>query len=79
MDLELLQLVGIVVGAVIGLVVGVLMVSAKWGGSYRHAGGGWFEVVKPGSHGCRGCLLEIVLTLVGAGVGFLVGSFLGGL
>ena len=46
------------------------------GGGWRHVGGGWF-VAEEGRLGCvPGCLLEIVLAAIGAGVGFLIGSLL---
>jgi hypothetical protein len=67
-------MLGIVVGAAVGFVIGAIIASARWGGRYRHVGGGWFQVLKPGGSDLPGCLLEIVMALVGAGVGFLLGG-----
>jgi hypothetical protein len=68
------QLVGIVVGALVGYMAGY----AITGGGWRHVGGGWF-VSEEARLGCvPGCLLEIVLAAIGAGVGFLIGSLLAG-
>ena len=74
--MESLQLIGLVVGAGVGLLIGVIWANSKYGGQYRHVGGGWFEQLRPGSGGARGCLLELFMILVGAGAGYLVGTLL---
>ena len=68
------QLIGIVVGALVGYVAGYMIT----GGGWHYIGDGWF-VAEEGRLGCvPGCLLEIVLAAIGAGVGFVVGSLLTG-
>ena len=68
------QLVGIIVGALAGLAIAAGIA----GGRYRHVGGGWFELVEDPMSCLPGCLLQIVLTVVGAGAGYLIGSMVGG-
>lgn len=68
------QLIGIIVGAVVGYAIA----AAIAGGSYRHIGGGWVELVEDPMGCLPGCILEIVLTALGAGAGYLIGSAIGG-
>ena len=68
------QLIGIIVGGLLGYIVA----AAIAGGSYRYVGGDLWEVVEDPMGCIPGCLLEIVLAIIGAGVGFLVGSLLAG-
>ena len=78
MSTESAQIAGILVGGLVGFIVGLVIVARTGAGAYRHVGGGWFEVIRPASHGFRGCLVEILLTALGAAVGYVVGGMLAG-
>lgn len=64
------QLIGIIVGALVGYIIA----AAIAGGSYRYIGGNLFEVTKEPMSCLPGCLLEVVLVAIGAGVGYFIGS-----
>lgn len=64
------QLIGIIAGAFVGYVIA----AAIAGGSYRYIGGNLFEVAKEPMSCLPGCLLEIVLVVIGAGAGYMIGS-----
>jgi hypothetical protein len=68
------QLIGMIAGGLIGYAIAASIA----GGSYRHIGGGWFELVEDPMSCLPGCLLEIALVAVGAGAGFVVGGLFGG-
>jgi hypothetical protein len=64
------QLIGILIGGFVGYIIA----SAIAGGGYRYIGGNLFEITKEPMSYLPGCLFEIVLVAIGAGVGYYIGS-----
>lgn len=58
----------------IGDIVGFLIALSAASGRYRYIGGGWFEEASESIGFLKGLLVEFVVTIVGAGIGYIIGS-----
>lgn len=68
------QVMGTLLGAALGFLIGVSVA----GGRYRYLGGPLWEETSPPKGCFQGCLIQLLLTALGAGAGFVVGSLAGG-
>lgn len=71
-NMTALQSIGIVIGGIIGFFVAIAITSAR----YRNLGGGWWEMTEEPMGILKGLLVNLIGIIIGAGVGYLIGSIL---